>query len=178
MRIFHLFYVKALLACGVSSFLRHFWFRKWNVNIITLSPPFSLVLFLTVQVKKNPMNQKIMHVYLRSFGSQNEKKEIGHTICSYNIFFAFWCSGYFMSILKIIFQANWLQNVVPDNIFQIVAMDHFYSLLFWTIFCPILQIPFPDNIFGQTAVMDNIFANCRCEWVTCKFWRLSFKSSL
>ena len=84
----------------------------------------------------------------------------------------------FMSILKIIFQANRLQNVVPDNIFQIVAMDHFYSLLFWTIFCPILQIPFPDNIFGQTAVMDNIFANCRCEWVTCKFWRLSFKSSL
>ena len=109
---------------------------------------------------------------------KTKKKEIGHTICSYNIFFAFWCSGYFMSILKIFFQANWLQNVVPDNIFQIVAMDHFYSLLFWTIFCPILQIPFPDNIFGQTAVMDNIFANCRCEWVTCKFWRLSFKSSL
>ena len=92
-------------------------------------------------------------------------------------FFAFWCSGYFMSILKIFFQANWLQNVVPDNIFQIVAMDHFYSLLFWTIFCPILQIPFPDNIFGQTVVVDNIFANCRCEWVTCKLWRLSFKSS-
>ena len=141
LRIFHLFYVKALLACGVSSFLRHFWCRKWNVNIITLSLPF----FTFHHLSK----------------------------CHYDL-----CSGYFMSIMQIVFQANWLQNVVPDNIFQIVAMDHFYSLLFWTIFFQILQIPFPDNIFGQTVVMDNIFANCRCEWVTCKFWRLSFKSSL
>ena len=120
-----MFYVKALLACGVSSFLRHFWFRKWNVNIITLSPPFSLVLFLTVQVKKNPMNQKIMHVYLRSFGSQNEKKEIGHTICSYNFFLRF-------DVLDILcqFWKYFSRPIGCKMLFQTI----FFKLLQWIIF--------------------------------------------